>query len=56
MAIGSCAVLGAAVGAFDYGGKNLAGAGGATQEEKRRNFFKNPDPLAPKTPNNITTE
>lgn len=45
MAIASCAVLGAAVGTFDYGGKNIAGAESTeTLEEKRRKFFKHPPP------------
>jgi len=43
MAVASCAVLGAAVGTFDYGGKNIAGSREPeTQEEKRRRFFKHP--------------
>ncbi|KAH8100652.1 hypothetical protein BXZ70DRAFT_1077695 [Cristinia sonorae] len=43
MAVASCAVLGAAVGAFDYGGKHIAGARTPeTLEEKRRRFFKHP--------------
>ena len=41
MAVGSCAVLGAAMGVFDYSGQ-LAGDQGATLEEKRRRFFKKP--------------
>jgi hypothetical protein len=44
MAVASCAVLGAAVGTFDYGGKSLTGADALTKEEKRRNFFKHPPP------------
>ncbi|KAI0788487.1 hypothetical protein C8Q75DRAFT_854469 [Abortiporus biennis] len=43
MAIASCAVLGAAVGTFDYGGKNIAGDA-ESKEEKRKRFFKNPPP------------
>jgi hypothetical protein len=44
MAVASCAVIGAAVGTFDYGGKSLSGADPLTMEEKRRNFFKHPPP------------
>ena len=44
MALASCAVLGAAVGTFDYGGKNIAGTDALTKEEKRRKFFKHPPP------------
>ena len=46
VAIISCTVLGAAVGTFDYGGKNIAGGGSLSQEEKRNNFFK-PTSLRP---------
>ncbi|KAL0951269.1 hypothetical protein HGRIS_007983 [Hohenbuehelia grisea] len=45
MAIGSCAVLGAAMGTFDYAGE-LRGEVGETKEEKRKRFFKQPKPLA----------
>ncbi|KAJ3549327.1 hypothetical protein NM688_g5191 [Phlebia brevispora] len=47
IAIASCAVLGAAVGTFDYVGKTIAGASTETQEEKQRKFFKHgqPSPL-----------
>jgi hypothetical protein len=34
------------MGAFDYGGKNIAGWGSLSQEEKRDNFFK-PTSLRP---------
>ncbi|KAI0348558.1 hypothetical protein BDW22DRAFT_1350796, partial [Trametopsis cervina] len=45
MAVATCAVLGAAIGTFDYGGKKLTGtAGELTQEERRRKFFKQPPP------------
>ncbi|OBZ78877.1 NADH-ubiquinone oxidoreductase 21 subunit, partial [Grifola frondosa] len=50
VAIASCAVLGAAVGTFDYGGKRLIGEPAReTQEERRKRFFKHPPPppLAP---------
>lgn len=44
-ALGSCAIVGAAVGVFDYGGRKIAGtAGEETQEERRRKFFKQPPP------------
>jgi hypothetical protein len=46
VAIIGCTVLGAAVGTFDYGGKNIAGEGSMSQEEKRNNFFK-PTSLRP---------
>ncbi|GBE78011.1 hypothetical protein BKA93DRAFT_814267 [Sparassis latifolia] len=41
MAVASCAVMGTAMGAFDYGGKSLQGVP-ETQEERRRRFFKHP--------------
>jgi hypothetical protein len=41
MAITSCALIGAAVGTFDYAG-NLAGNPGQTNEERRRRLFKHP--------------
>ncbi|KII93925.1 hypothetical protein PLICRDRAFT_171626 [Plicaturopsis crispa FD-325 SS-3] len=45
MAVTSCAVLGAAVGTYDYAGQ-LTGAGADSQEDKRRKFFKRtPPPL-----------
>lgn len=45
MAVASCAVLGAAVGTFDYTGRSLTGdAGQLSQEERRRRFFKHPPP------------
>lgn len=45
MAVASCAVLGAAVGTFDYGGKKIAGSANAeSPEERRRKFFKQPPP------------
>jgi len=46
VAVIGCTVLGAAVGTFDYGGKNIAGGGSLPQEEKRNNFFK-PTSLRP---------
>lgn len=33
-------MLGAAVGTFDYGGKNISGTDRLTNEEKRKAFFK----------------
>lgn len=51
MAVAGCAVLGAAVGTFDYGGKHIAGStSGLSQEEKRRRFFKHPDSSPLQTP------
>ncbi|TCD69919.1 hypothetical protein EIP91_005743 [Steccherinum ochraceum] len=45
MAVASCAVLGAAVGTFDYGGKTISGsATPESKEERRRRFFKHPPP------------
>jgi len=41
MAVGSCVVLGAAMGTFDYSGQ-LAGGKEESREEKRRHFFKQP--------------
>ena len=46
IAIASCAVLGAAMGTFDYGGKSLQGSI-ETKEERRKRFFKHPPPTAP---------
>jgi len=46
VAVIGCTVLGAAVGTFDYGGKNITGGGSLSQEEKRNNFFK-PTSLRP---------
>ena len=44
-ALASCAIIGTAVGVFDYGGRKIAGtAGQETQEERRRKFFKQPPP------------
>ncbi|EPQ60580.1 hypothetical protein GLOTRDRAFT_68344 [Gloeophyllum trabeum ATCC 11539] len=41
MAVASCAVLGAAVGVFDYSGQTIAGHGAnESVEEKRKRFFK----------------
>ncbi|KAI0322667.1 hypothetical protein OF83DRAFT_1254651 [Amylostereum chailletii] len=40
IAVGSCAVIGAAVGAFDYGGTSLQGDPNQTFEERRKRFFK----------------
>ncbi|EIW86771.1 hypothetical protein CONPUDRAFT_44990 [Coniophora puteana RWD-64-598 SS2] len=39
IALGSCAVVGAAMGTFDYAGE-LAGRSKEEKEEKRRKFFK----------------
>ncbi|KAI0082301.1 hypothetical protein K474DRAFT_1703304 [Panus rudis PR-1116 ss-1] len=45
MAVASCAILGGAIGVFDYSGKHLAGrAAGETVEERRKRFFKHPPP------------
>ncbi|KAF8078682.1 hypothetical protein FPV67DRAFT_1557933 [Lyophyllum atratum] len=41
MALGSCVVLGAAMGTFDYAGQ-LTGEAGSTPEERRKRFFKHP--------------
>jgi hypothetical protein len=41
MAFASCAVLGTAMGTFDYAGQ-LVGDKGTSKEEKRRQFFKQP--------------
>lgn len=46
MAVASCAVMGAAMGTFDYGGKSLQGTP-ETQEERRKRFFKQPPPTFP---------
>lgn len=46
MAVIGCTVLGAAVGTFDYGGKNIMGEGALSVEEKRKSFFK-PTSLRP---------
>ncbi|CCL99017.1 uncharacterized protein FIBRA_01026 [Fibroporia radiculosa] len=46
MAVASCAVMGAAMGTFDYGGKSLRGTP-ETQEERRKRFFKHPPPTFP---------
>jgi len=48
MAVASCAVLGAAVGVFDYSGQSIAGhSAGLSPEEKRKRFFKQkPQPLS----------
>ena len=55
MAVASCAVLGAAVGTFDYGGKAIAGSViPETQEEKRRRFFKHPQPSPFQPPSEIS--
>ncbi|KAG5638652.1 hypothetical protein H0H81_011204 [Sphagnurus paluster] len=48
MAIGSCVVLGAAMGTFDYSG-HLSGDQTETLEEKRKKFFKQPKTLAEAT-------
>ncbi|KAI0695160.1 hypothetical protein BC835DRAFT_983073 [Cytidiella melzeri] len=45
MAVTSCVIIGAAVGAFDYGGKRIYGSPvEETQEERRKRFFKQPLP------------
>lgn len=45
MAVASCAVLGAAVGTFDYGGKDIRGVSTTeSREERRKRFFKHPPP------------
>ena len=44
VAITSCAVLGAAVGTYDYAGKDIAGVDPETREERRRKFFKQGQP------------
>jgi hypothetical protein len=44
MAVGSCVVLGAAMGTFDYSGQ-LSGDREETQEDRRRKFFKQPKPI-----------
>ena len=44
MALASCAVLGAAIGTFDYGGKSMTGSSTETPEERRKRFFKHPQP------------
>lgn len=41
MAIASCAVIGGAVGTFDYSGE-LGGDRTETKEERRKRFFKQP--------------
>lgn len=41
MALGSCVIMGAAMGTFDYAGK-LAGEPELSREEKRKRFFKQP--------------
>ncbi|PFH54417.1 hypothetical protein AMATHDRAFT_3 [Amanita thiersii Skay4041] len=41
MAVGSCVIMGAAMGTFDYSGQ-LAGEQGSTREERRKTFFKQP--------------
>jgi hypothetical protein len=48
MAVGGCAMLGAAVGTFDYAGRSLGGTKeGMTLEERRKAFFKQrPEPAA----------
>ncbi|KZT72823.1 hypothetical protein DAEQUDRAFT_722439 [Daedalea quercina L-15889] len=46
IAIASCAVLGAAMGTFDYGGKSLQGSI-ESKEERRKRFFKNPPTTMP---------
>ncbi|KAH9837197.1 uncharacterized protein C8Q71DRAFT_757148 [Rhodofomes roseus] len=46
IAVASCAVMGAAMGTFDYGGKSLQGSL-ETKEERRKRFFKNPPPTMP---------
>ncbi|GJE87670.1 Tim17/Tim22/Tim23/Pmp24 family-domain-containing protein [Phanerochaete sordida] len=43
-AVASCAVLGAAVGAAEYGGRKIAGSTEDSKEERRKRFFKQPKP------------
>ncbi len=40
IAVASCAVIGAAVGTFDYAGQSLRGDKETSYEEKRKRFFK----------------
>ncbi|TFK94457.1 hypothetical protein K466DRAFT_536109 [Polyporus arcularius HHB13444] len=44
MALASCAVLGTAVGTFDYNGSSLAPGEAESLEERRKRFFKQPRP------------
>jgi len=44
MAVGSCVVLGAAMGTFDYSGQ-LLGDREMPTEERRKRFFKHPPKL-----------
>ncbi|KZT02633.1 uncharacterized protein LAESUDRAFT_738547 [Laetiporus sulphureus 93-53] len=46
VALASCAVMGAVMGTFDYGGKSLQGTS-ETQEERRKRFFKSTPPTHP---------
>ncbi|KAJ8702524.1 hypothetical protein PTI98_001232 [Pleurotus ostreatus] len=41
MAVGSCAIMGAAMGTFDYAG-SLTGDQSISNEERRKRFFKQP--------------
>ena len=51
MAVGSCVILGAAMGTFDYSGQ-LLGDGEVSTEERRKKFFKHPPkPLVEATAN-----
>lgn len=56
MAVAGCAVMGAAVGTFDYGGKNIAGTDALTREEKRKAFFKHPPPESTTSTQDSTEE
>jgi hypothetical protein len=48
MAVGSCAVLAAAIGTFDYAGSSLAGSkDNLSWEERRQRFFKQKPAAAP---------
>lgn len=56
MAVAGCAVMGAAVGTFDYGGKNIAVTDALTREEKRKAFFKHPPPESTTSTQDSTEE
>jgi hypothetical protein len=46
VAVASCAIIGGAMGIFDYSGA-LTGDETVTKEERRRRFFKHPPPPLP---------
>ncbi|KAI0361518.1 hypothetical protein OH77DRAFT_1469239 [Trametes cingulata] len=50
LAVASCAVLGTAVGTFDYNGKTLAPTNVESIEERRKRFFKQPRPTTSPEP------